>query len=217
MSTSLKVVSIAAVFCASFSRRAMVWRSRVLQDGRRSGHRRRLGRRALDGGEHVALGHASVLARSRNGGGIDTGFGSDPAYRRRRRYIARGFGGGGLRSFFFRLLLFRAGVAGLRLLGLLIGLGGRRRAGAFLDRAEQRANRDRIAVLDRNIGEHTRRRCRHLDGDFVGFQFDQRLVDGDHIARLLEPFADRGFRYRLAEGGYTNLRHDRPAFSPPSS
>ena len=30
MSTSLKVVSIAAVFCASFSRRAMVWRSRVI-------------------------------------------------------------------------------------------------------------------------------------------------------------------------------------------
>ena len=30
MSTSLKVVSIAAVFCASFRRRAMVWRSRVI-------------------------------------------------------------------------------------------------------------------------------------------------------------------------------------------
>ncbi len=29
-STSLKVVSMAAVFCASFSRRAMVWRSRVI-------------------------------------------------------------------------------------------------------------------------------------------------------------------------------------------
>ena len=30
MSTSLKVVSMAAVFCASFRRRAMVWRSRVI-------------------------------------------------------------------------------------------------------------------------------------------------------------------------------------------
>ena len=30
MSTSLKVVSIAAVFCTSFKRRAMVWRSRVI-------------------------------------------------------------------------------------------------------------------------------------------------------------------------------------------
>src|ERR1043165_6936301 len=30
MSTSLKVVSIAAVFCASLSRRAIVWRSRVI-------------------------------------------------------------------------------------------------------------------------------------------------------------------------------------------
>ena len=31
MSTSLKVVSMAAVFCASFKRRAMVWRSRVMR------------------------------------------------------------------------------------------------------------------------------------------------------------------------------------------
>ena len=31
MSTSLKVVSMAAVFCASFSRRAMVWRRRVIR------------------------------------------------------------------------------------------------------------------------------------------------------------------------------------------
>ena len=30
MSTSLKVVSMAAVFCASLRRRAMVWRSRVM-------------------------------------------------------------------------------------------------------------------------------------------------------------------------------------------
>ncbi len=30
MSTSLKVVSMAAVFCASLRRRAMVWRSRVI-------------------------------------------------------------------------------------------------------------------------------------------------------------------------------------------
>ena len=30
MSTSLKVVSMAAVFCASLSLRAMVWRSRVI-------------------------------------------------------------------------------------------------------------------------------------------------------------------------------------------
>ena len=29
-STSLKVVSMAAVFCASLSRRAMVWRRRVI-------------------------------------------------------------------------------------------------------------------------------------------------------------------------------------------
>ena len=43
MSTSLKVVSIAAVFCTSFSRRAMVWRSRVI--------RTRSSREASSGGD----------------------------------------------------------------------------------------------------------------------------------------------------------------------
>ncbi len=85
MSTSLKVVSMAAVFCASFRRRAMVWRSRVMRtrssraassagDGRADldrgggrGDRRRLRGGALDGGQHVALGDAAVLAGAGHG------------------------------------------------------------------------------------------------------------------------------------------------------
>ena len=57
MSTSLKVVSMAAVFCASFSRAAMVRRRRVIftrsspAAGGRGGMRgRRRGRRARRGG-----------------------------------------------------------------------------------------------------------------------------------------------------------------------
>src|SRR5262249_39354657 len=69
---------------------------------------------------------------------------------------------------------------------------------------------DRIAVLDGNVGEHTGGRRRHFDGNFIGFQFDERFVDGNRVARLLEPFADRSFGHRLAEGGYANLRHGNP-------
>src|SRR3954451_17025982 len=101
MSTSLKVVSMAAVFCASFSRRAMVWRSRVIftrssrlassagerarapaAEGcahRHSGgglrDRRRRRRGALDRRHHVALGDAAVLAAAFEFSGIDASLG----------------------------------------------------------------------------------------------------------------------------------------------
>ncbi len=83
MSTSLKVVSMAAVFWASFRRRAMVWRRRVMRTrssragivrrrgrarvnggGRRSRRRRRRGG-LLEAARHIALGHAAVLAGAR--------------------------------------------------------------------------------------------------------------------------------------------------------
>ena len=72
MSTSLKVVSMAAVFCASFSRAAMVRRRRVMRtrSSRGSASRARLRNRAaarhgsgtVQERQHVALGDASVLA-----------------------------------------------------------------------------------------------------------------------------------------------------------
>ena len=80
----------------------------------------------------------------------------------------------------------------------------RRRAGAFLDLAEQRADRDGLAVLGGDIAEHAGGRRRHLDRHLVGFELDQRLVDRDRIARLLEPLADgrlgHGFAERRARG-----------------
>ena len=74
MSTSLKVVSMAAVFWASFSRAAMVRRRRVIFTRSSRPRRARAGRRRAGGGrcggwaraaqegEHVALGDAAVLA-----------------------------------------------------------------------------------------------------------------------------------------------------------
>src|ERR1700712_3314786 len=92
MSTSLKVVSIAAVFCTSLRRRAMVWRSRVIftrssraassagGGGLIDRRRRRSG--LLDSGEHIALGDAAILAGAGNGAGIDAAFGGHLAHRR---------------------------------------------------------------------------------------------------------------------------------------
>src|SRR6516164_4502001 len=54
MSTSLKVVSIAAVFCAAFKRRAMVWRSRVM--------RTRSSRAASSGGAGARICTAAAVA-----------------------------------------------------------------------------------------------------------------------------------------------------------
>ena len=100
MSTSLKVVSIAAVFCASFRRRAMVWRSRVIGtrssraassagDGARMvrrGNGGRLRGSALDRRQHIALQDLPVLAGAFHLGRIDARFRRELAHRGRRRH-----------------------------------------------------------------------------------------------------------------------------------
>ena len=110
MSTSLKVVSMAAAFCASLRRRAIVWRSLVMRT--RSSRRivgrqdrgadrdrlRGLGRReidrarmrawthaALDHRKHVAFGYAAVFAGPADGCGIDAAFLGEPAHGRGAR------------------------------------------------------------------------------------------------------------------------------------
>ena len=90
---------------------------------------------------------------------------------------------------------------------LAAGLGGGRRAGAFLDLAEQRADRDGLAVLGGDLAEHAGRGRRHLDRHLVGLELDQRLVDGDRIARLLEPVADGRLGHRFAERGDADFSH----------
>src|SRR5215213_5510822 len=102
MSTSLKVVSMAAVFCASFRRRAMVWRSRVIFT--------RSSRDASSAGEGARTCTAAAVERT----------------------------------------------------------GAGRYACAVLDLAEQRADRDGLAVLRRDVREHAGCGRRNLDGHLVG-------------------------------------------------
>src|SRR5580692_10188904 len=65
MSTSLKVVSMAAVFCASFSRRAMVWRSRVIRTrSSRAASSGGDGARACTAAADAATGVGCAAARS---------------------------------------------------------------------------------------------------------------------------------------------------------
>ena len=203
MSTSLKVVSIAAVFCASFSRRAMVWRSRVIRtrSSRAASSARRRGARSCDGG--CRCGHRrgcaaalrwrrarrlwspAVLAGARNGGGIDSAFCSDL-----RTDGAGGFGRGfGVRR---RAAAGAGSAAWQRLRGLAgsVSIGCRRSRAAPSLIAPSRAP---TATVSPSLTAISRQHagCRRGTSmrDLVGFEFDQRLVDCDGIARLLEPLA----------------------------
>ena len=61
--------------------------------------------------------------------------------------------------------------------------------------------------------EHAGGRRRHLDRHLVGLELDQRLVDRDRIARLLEPLADGRLGHRFAERGHADFSHDSPSSS----
>ena len=107
MSTSLKVVSMAAVFCASLRRRAMVWRSRVMRTrSSRAASSGGDGARACTAAAGAATGVGCAAARSIAAsmsplvtrpslpvpgtvGGVDAGLGGDLAHRRRQRHVGR--------------------------------------------------------------------------------------------------------------------------------
>jgi hypothetical protein len=156
---------MAAVFCASFSRRAMVCLQarhldpllarRIIGRGRRArgdgcGSRSRA---LADGVEHIALEHLAALARTRHVASLDLVFSHQLLCGRRGRHVRtcsllRRFGG------FCRLGLGRS-------LGLFGGLGGccRRARFAFGDLGQQRVDLDGLAVLGENFAQHARDRA----------------------------------------------------------
>ena len=199
MSTSLKVVSIAAVFCASLRRRAMVWRSRVMRTrssraGRRAprrraprparargpaGARRRRPSTAVSASPLVTRPSLPVPATR---AGSTSGLGQRLARRRRRRpggrlpVPVRGFaqpdggGAGGDRSRGAALVVGRTGI-------------GRAFAGRACRRRHWRSIEPSTAPtptvapsLTAIASMHAGGRRRHFQRDLVGLQLDQRLV-----------------------------------------
>src|SRR6185312_10914925 len=84
-----------------------------------------------------------------------------------------------------------------------LGRGG----GAVVDLSEQRTDRDRLAILCRDLAERAGGRCRDLDRNLVGFKLDQRFIDRNGIARLLEPATDGGLGDGFAERRNANFSH----------
>src|SRR6202008_36256 len=183
MSTSLKVVSIAAVFCTSFSRRAMVWRRRVILT--------RSSRAASSAGEGARTCTAAA--------GWLTGVGADAARsiaasisplvprpslpepgtveasmpvsaESLRTDGASGASAGG--AFGAAGTGAEAAAAGAD--AAAGGLGGGGGAGrAFADLPEQRTDRDGRAIGGDDLAERAGGGRRHLDGHLVGLELDQ--------------------------------------------
>src|ERR1700722_6589942 len=88
--------------------------------------------------------------------------------------------------------------------GSRLGPGSR---GAFIDLSEQSAGRNGFTVFGRDLAQRARRWRRNFDGDLVGLEFNQRLVDCNGIAGLLEPAADGGLGHGFAERWNANFSH----------
>ena len=102
------------------------------------------------------------------------------------------------------------------LLGTLFGRGRGRRVtwrlflaclsgSAIVDHRDTRADRDGLAFRDENRFQHARRRRGNVGIDLVGRQLEQRLVELDAIARLLQPANDRAFRKRFPHLGHDDV------------
>ena len=142
--------------------------------------------------------------------GSIAGFAGDAAHRRRQRRVGSSrFGrrrrGDGRQRRLAAVATAGAAFGSWRLCGR-----SRRRRGAAArrDGAEQCADRDGVAVLGGDFRQHAGGRRRHFDRHLVGFEFDQRLVDGDRVAWLLEPLADGRFGHGLAQRGYLDFGHE---------
>ncbi len=174
---------------------------------------RRGGRLRLRGRFGIFLGDAAAAAGAFDLRDIEIVFGGDAAHGRRRLGI------GGLRRRFrfgFRGFGFRFRL-GLGFFWLFLP-GGRSGclALAFADLAQERADLDRLAVLDHDFAEHAGSGRRHFDRHLVGLELDQRLIRRHLIARLLEPLRDGRLRHRFAQRGHANFRrHSSLAFPKP--
>src|SRR5690606_38146174 len=73
------------------------------------------------------------------------------------------------------------------------------------NRAQQSIAANRVALIGDDLLQHAGGGSRYLDRHLVGFQLDDRLVDGDRIAYFLVPAADRGLGNGFTQSGYANF------------
>ena len=228
MSTSLKVVSIAAVLCASTSRLAIVARRfdmrtrssvrspsarRRSSRDRRRGLRLRLARRggaAGAGGRRrgaaaargrlldVALHDAAGVAAAAHAGEIDV----VRCAALRAVGVARGFAA-----------VAAAASAGRRFgrrlprLGAAVGGGGAGCAAADASSITPSTSPTftSVAVLCVDLAQHAGLRRADLEVDLVGLELDERLAGGDGVAFLLQPLRDARVDDRLADFGHDDV------------
>ena len=102
------------------------------------------------------------------------------------------------------------------------GVGG---GGALVaDHGDHRADVDRLAFGDADLGHHAGDRRGHLGVDLVRGDLEQRLIGGDGVADLLEPLRDRALGDGLTELWERDVSHvcvwclsDQPLKSRPVS
>ena len=138
--------------------------------------------------EHVALGHAAVLAGAGDLSGREPGVGHQ---------LRRGGHRDACRRRTLPLSARPAAAAGAA-----------RRRGAFafrIDRRDDFARHDRSAIALDDLAERPARRRRHFQHDLVGLDLDQDLVARQRVAGLLLPLQQRGFGDRFRQLRYLDF------------
>ena len=175
----------------------------------------RAGAAAVDVGEHIGPGDASPLTRALDLAGLEVVLLQQLAYYRReheiavtvpgrlsrRRSFARGRRrfGGDCRGAFVGL-----GLGGWR---LFLGRRRRRRARGRADHCEPGADVDGFPLGHEDLGQHARRRRRHLGVDLVGGDLEQDFILGHLITHLLEPLGDGALGDGLAQLRHRDVGH----------
>ncbi|MNT19853.1 hypothetical protein D3C72_1551330 [compost metagenome] len=164
---------------------------------------RGLGSRCGDGGgrlgagshgaEHVALGHAAVLARAGHVAGLQVVVRQQLGSGGHGHVGLRTTGGGGC----------RCGSSSGRRGGGCSCCSGRRGGGLAVgvDLGDQLVGHHGGAVGLNDLDQHAGRGCRHFEHDLVGFDLDQDFIDGDGFAGFLLPREHGGLGHGFGKLG----------------
>ena len=148
----------------------------------------------MRGGDDVFLGDAAVLAGAFHRRGVDAIFQNGAAHGGRQHGgvcalcgLAGGYSHGGRRC--------GGGLGGRG------GAGGGTRRARFFYRRDHRADHHRVTHGGQLRRQNAGSRGADIDGDLVGLQTDDRLIERNRFAGLFEPLANGGLGNRFTQGG----------------